>query len=83
MLLALAGCSTVDALLVTPMTPARRPPPCQVRRAGSMFQLVDGRVRRIGYSAAQGAGLMTDAACSPVVRGCMRMLREGSIGGRP
>jgi hypothetical protein len=44
------------------------------------FHLVDGRVRRIGYSAAREAGLMTDAACSPVVRGCMRMLREGSIG---
>jgi hypothetical protein len=43
------------------------------------FHLVDGRVRRIGYSAAREAGVMTDSACAPVVRGCMRMLREGSI----
>jgi hypothetical protein len=46
------------------------------------FHLVEGRVRRIGYSAAREAGVMTDAACAPVVRGCMRLLREGAIATR-
>lgn len=44
------------------------------------FQIVEGRVRRIGYASAREAGVSTDAACAPVVRGCMRMLREGGIG---
>ena len=43
------------------------------------FQLVGGRISRIGVSAAVEAGLLTDGACAPVVRGCMRMLRDGSI----
>jgi hypothetical protein len=43
------------------------------------FQLVDGRVRRIGYASAREAGISTDAACAPVVRGCLRMLRDGSL----
>jgi hypothetical protein len=44
--------------------------------------VVEGLVRRIGHSAACEAGVMTDAGCAPVVRGCVRLLREGAIGTR-
>lgn len=44
------------------------------------FHIVDDRVRRIGFASARETGVSQDAACVPVVRGCMRMLREGSIG---
>ncbi|WP_237215696.1 hypothetical protein [Falsiroseomonas oryziterrae] len=44
------------------------------------FHIVDDRVRRIGYASAREAGVSPDAACAPVVRGCMRMLRDGSLG---
>jgi len=46
------------------------------------FELVSGQVARVGVSAARDSGPLTDAACAPVVRGCMRMLEEGSIRGR-
>lgn len=43
------------------------------------FQLVQGHVTRIGYSAASELGLARDSACAPVVQGCMRMLDQGMI----
>lgn len=43
------------------------------------FQLVQGHVTRIGYSAASELGLAGDSACAPVVQGCMRMLNQGMI----
>jgi len=46
------------------------------------FQLVGGRVRRIGYSGASqfNTGPGVDAACAPVVHGCLEALRDGEIG---
>jgi hypothetical protein len=35
------------------------------------FQIVDGRVARVGHNAATGV-LGRDQACAPVVRGCLR-----------
>ena len=43
------------------------------------FQLIDGRVTRIGYSAATEFGLARDSACAPVVQGCLRMVDDGSV----
>jgi hypothetical protein len=35
------------------------------------FELVEGRVTRIGYSGAPDLGPAADAACAPVVTGCL------------
>lgn len=43
------------------------------------FQLVENRVTRIAFSSASETGLARDAACAPVVQGCLRLLNEGSI----
>jgi hypothetical protein len=43
------------------------------------FQLVEGRVTRIGYSSAAELGVARDAACAPVVQGCLGMLRQRLI----
>lgn len=43
------------------------------------FQLVDGRVTRIGYSAASDLPLSQNAACAPVVQGCLRLVEEGGV----
>lgn len=43
------------------------------------FHIVEQRVTRIGYSASSDTGLARDAACAPVVQGCLRLLNEGSI----
>ncbi|MDB5380783.1 MAG: hypothetical protein JWO26_415 [Rhodospirillales bacterium] len=43
------------------------------------FQLIDGRVTRIGYSAATEFGMARDSACAPVVQGCLRMVENGSV----
>jgi hypothetical protein len=43
------------------------------------FQLVEGRVTRIGFSSASDLPLARDSACAPVVQGCLRLLNEGSI----
>jgi hypothetical protein len=40
------------------------------------FQVVGGRVSRIGYSAGGEFGPARDAACAPVVRNCLRMVLE-------
>ncbi len=43
------------------------------------FQLVDGKVTRIGYSAASDLPMSQNSACAPVVQGCMRLVTEGSV----
>lgn len=43
------------------------------------FQLVDGRVTRIGYSAESALPLSQNAACAPVVQGCLGMVDRGSV----
>ncbi|HYF06443.1 MAG TPA: hypothetical protein VD970_02400 [Acetobacteraceae bacterium] len=43
------------------------------------FQLVEGRVTRIGFSSASDLPLARDSACAPVIQGCLRLLNEGSI----
>lgn len=43
------------------------------------FQLVDGKVTRIGYSAASDLPLSQNAACAPVVQGCMRLVEQGAV----
>ncbi len=43
------------------------------------FQLVDGRVTRIGYSAESSLPLSQNAACAPVVQGCVRMVDQDAV----
>ena len=43
------------------------------------FQLVDGKVTRIGYSAASDLPMSQNSACAPVVQGCMRLVTEGAV----
>ena len=43
------------------------------------FQLVDGKVTRIGYSASSDLPMSQNSACAPVVQGCMRLVTEGSV----
>ena len=43
------------------------------------FQLVEGRVTRTSISGANEIGVARDAACAPVVQGCLRLLRAGTI----
>ena len=43
------------------------------------FQLVDGKVTRIGYSAASDLPLSQNAACAPVVQGCLRLVDQGAV----
>lgn len=43
------------------------------------FQLVEERVTRISISGTNELGVARDAACAPVVQGCLRMIREGTI----
>jgi hypothetical protein len=43
------------------------------------FQLVDGRVTRVGYAAASDLPLSQNAACAPVVQGCLRLVQEGAV----
>lgn len=43
------------------------------------FQLVDGKVTRIGYSAASDLPMSQNSACAPVVQGCMRLVQEGAV----
>jgi hypothetical protein len=44
------------------------------------FQLVDGRVRRIGYSGASEFDSGASSTCAPIVHGCLSALRTGEIG---
>lgn len=43
------------------------------------FQLVDGKVTRVGYAAASDLPLSQNAACAPVVQGCLRLVDEGAV----
>lgn len=43
------------------------------------FQLVDGRVTRIGYAAESSMPLSQNAACAPVVQGCLRLVEQGGV----
>jgi hypothetical protein len=43
------------------------------------FQLVDQRVTRVGYAAASDLPLSQNAACAPVVQGCLRLVEEGTV----
>ena len=43
------------------------------------FQLVEGRVTRIGYSAESALPLSQNAACAPVVQGCLGMVDRDQI----
>ena len=43
------------------------------------FQLVEGRVTRVGYAAASDLPLSQNAACAPVVQGCLRLVDEGAV----
>jgi hypothetical protein len=43
------------------------------------FHLVEGKVTRIGYSAASDLPLAQNSACAPVVQGCLKLLDEGTI----
>ncbi len=43
------------------------------------FQLVDGRVTRIGYSAESALPLSQNAACAPVVQGCLGMVDRQQV----
>ena len=43
------------------------------------FQLVEGRVTRVGYAAASDLPLSQNAACAPVVQGCLRMVQQGRV----
>ena len=43
------------------------------------FQLVDGKVTRIGYAAESALPLSQNAACAPVVQGCLRLVDQGAI----
>ena len=43
------------------------------------FQLVEGKVTRIGYSAASDLPMSQNSACAPVVQGCLRLVDEGGV----
>lgn len=43
------------------------------------FHLVEAKVTRIGYSAESDLPLSRNAACAPVVQGCLRMLDMGTV----
>jgi hypothetical protein len=43
------------------------------------FQLVEGKVTRVGYSADSALPLSQNAACAPVVQGCVRMVDQGAV----
>ncbi len=43
------------------------------------FQLVDQRVTRVGYAAASDLPLSQNAACAPVVQGCLRLVQDGAV----
>lgn len=43
------------------------------------FQLVEGKVTRIGYSAESALPLSQNAACAPVVQGCLRLVEQGAV----
>ncbi len=43
------------------------------------FHLVEAKVTRIGYSAESDVPLSRNAACAPVVQGCLRMLDLGTV----
>jgi hypothetical protein len=43
------------------------------------FQLVEGKVTRIGYSAASDLPLSQNSACAPVVQGCLRLVSDGAV----
>lgn len=43
------------------------------------FQLVGGRVTRIGYSAASDLPMSQNSACAPVVQGCLRLVDQNEV----
>ena len=43
------------------------------------FQLVDGKVTRVGYAAASDLPLSQNAACAPVVQGCLGMVDRQQV----
>ena len=43
------------------------------------FQLVDGKVTRIGYSAASDLPMSQNSACAPVVQGCLRLVNQHEV----
>lgn len=43
------------------------------------FQLVNNTVTRVGYAAASDLPLSQNAACAPVVQGCLRLVDEGAV----
>lgn len=43
------------------------------------FQLVDGKVTRIGYSASSDLPMSQNSACAPVVQGCLRLVDEQRV----
>ncbi|MBR0672073.1 hypothetical protein GXW76_12905 [Roseomonas soli] len=43
------------------------------------FQLVDGKVTRIGYSAASDLPMSQNSACAPVVQGCLRLVDTNEV----
>jgi len=43
------------------------------------FQLVDGKVTRIGYSAASDLPMSQNSACAPVVQGCLRLVDQNEV----
>ena len=43
------------------------------------FQLVDGKVTRIGYSAASDLPMSQNSACAPVVQGCLRLVDQHEV----
>ena len=43
------------------------------------FQLVDGKVTRIGYSASSDLPMSQNSACAPVVQGCMRLVERHEV----
>lgn len=43
------------------------------------FQLVEGKVTRIGYSAASDLPMSENSACAPVVQGCLQLVDQERI----
>ena len=43
------------------------------------FQLVDGKVTRIAYSAASDLPMSQNSACAPVVPGCLRLVNQHEV----
>jgi hypothetical protein len=43
------------------------------------FQLVGGKVTRIGYSASSDLPMSQNSACAPVVQGCMRLVERHEV----